>query len=122
MTDPHLASPSGKPRARALGIPFDGTPGPLNSITDVAGVEVGYATLIAGEGPLNVGQGPVRTGVTALFPRGRSGTEREVFAGCHSLNGNGEMTGFIWIEEAGQLGGPITLTNTHSCGLARDTA
>ncbi len=113
-------TPSGKPRARAIGIPFDGVPGALNAITDVAGVEVGYCTMISGEGPLVVGQGPVRTGVTAIFPRGKAGAAMPVFAGGHSLNGNGEMTGFVWIEESGLLGGPITITNTHSCGIARD--
>ncbi len=113
-------TPSGKPRARAIGIPFDGRPGALNAITDVAGVEVGYCTLISGEGPLVVGRGPVRTGVTAIFPRGKAGVAAPVFAGGHSLNGNGEMTGFVWIEESGNLGGPITITNTHSCGTARD--
>jgi L-aminopeptidase/D-esterase-like protein len=122
VTAPHLATPSGKPRARALGIPFDGAPGALNGITDVAGIEVGFATLIRGEGPLVVGKGPVRTGVTAILPRGKAGLATPVFAGCHSLNGNGEMTGFIWVEEAGRIEGPITITNTHSCGLARDSA
>jgi L-aminopeptidase/D-esterase-like protein len=122
MTDPHHATPSGKPRARALGVPFDGAPGELNAITDVAGVEVGYATIVRGEGPLVVGEGPVRTGVTAILPRGKAGLAMPVFAGCHSLNGNGEMTGFIWIEEAGRLDGPVTITNTHSCGLARDAS
>jgi D-aminopeptidase len=120
MTDPHLATPSGKPRARALGVPFDGVPGPYNAITDVEGVEVGYTTIIAGEGPLVVGRGPVRTGVTALLPRGRAGVATPVFAGAFSLNGNGELTGTHWVEESGQCEGPITITNTHSCGLARD--
>ncbi len=120
MTDLHHATPSGKPRARSLGVPFQGVPGALNAITDVTGVEVGYATIVRGEGPLVVGTGPVRTGVSAIFPRGMAGLATPVFAGCHSLNGNGEMTGFIWIEEAGRLDGPITITNTHSCGLARD--
>ncbi|MFQ5783306.1 MAG: P1 family peptidase [Alphaproteobacteria bacterium] len=120
MPDPHLATPSGKPRARALGVPFDGTPGRNNAITDVAGVEVGYATIIRGDGALVVGEGPVRTGVTAILPRGRAGAATPVFAGCFSLNGNGELTGAIWIEEAGRCEGPITITNTHSCGLARD--
>ena len=120
MTDLHHATPSGKPRARSLGVPFQGVPGALNAITDVTGVEVGYATIVRGEGPLVVGTGPVRTGVSAIFPRGMAGLATPVFAGCHSLNGNGEMTGFIWIEEAGRLHGPITITNTHSCGLARD--
>src|SRR5690242_6484335 len=84
-------------RARDLGVPFDGTPGPLNAITDVAGVEVGYTTLISGEGKLEVGKGPVRTGVTAILPRGK--TDDPVYAGALSLNGNGEMTGTAWIEE-----------------------
>ena len=120
MTDPQLATPSGRPRARAIPVPFDGTPGPLNAITDVPGVEVGYCTLVRGEGPLVVGQGPVRTGVTAILPRGKAGVGVPVFAGSHSLNGNGELTGTIWIEESGQCEGPITITNTHSCGVARD--
>lgn len=120
MSHPHLATPAGKVRARALGIPFDGTPGPLNAITDVAGVEVGYTTLIEGAGPLVVGKGPVRTGVTAILPRGRSGPATPVLGGGHSLNGNGEMTGFHWMEEVGRIDQPITITNTHSCGLARD--
>src|SRR5438105_8316682 len=107
-------------RARALGIPFDGTPGALNSITDVAGVEVGYTTLISGEGKLEVGKGPVRTGVTAILPRGRDAMNDPVFAGYFSLNGNGEMTGTAWVEESGFLEGPIVLTNTHSVGIARD--
>src|SRR5205085_1964846 len=105
-------------RARALGIPFDGTPGALNSITDVAGVEVGYTTLISGEGKLEVGKGPVRTGVTAILPRGKN--DDPVYAGVFSLNGNGEMTGTAWIEEGGFLEGPIALTNTHSVGVVRD--
>ena len=120
MTNPHHATPSGKPRARALGVPFDGVPGANNAITDVAGVEVGYTTIIRGEGPLVVGQGPVRTGVTAILPRGHGGVATPVFAGTFSLNGNGEMTGTIWIEESGQCEGPVTITNTHSCGVARD--
>ena len=106
-------------RARALGIPFDGTPGALNAITDVTGVEVGYATLISGEGKLEVGKGPVRTGVTAIAPRGRASND-PVYAGVFSLNGNGEMTGTAWIEESGFLEGPVILTNTHSVGVARD--
>lgn len=122
MTDPHHATPAGKRRARALGVPFDGAPGELNAITDVVGVEVGYATIVRGEGSLVVGKGPVRTGVTAILPRGKAGLATPVFAGCHSLNGNGEMTGFLWIEEAGRLDGPITITNTHACGLARDAS
>jgi L-aminopeptidase/D-esterase-like protein len=120
MTDPLLATPSGKRRARALGIPFQGRPGPVNAITDVPGVEIGYRTLISGEGRLVVGQGPVRTGVTAIHPRGRAGAGIPVFAGVHSLNGAGEMTGFVWIEEAGRTELPIVITNTHSAGLARD--
>ena len=106
-------------RARDLGIPFDGEPGPLNAITDVAGVEVGHVTLIEGEGPLVVGQGPVRTGVTAILPRGKAAGDT-VFAGWYSLNGNGEMTGTIWIEHSGVLEGPILITNTHSVGVVRD--
>ena len=108
-----------KPRARELGIPFSGTPGPLNAITDVAGVEVGHVTLIRGEGKLVVGQGPVRTGVTAILPRGKQFTGR-VFAARHNLNGNGEMTGASWLDESGCLGSPILLTNTHSVGVVRD--
>lgn len=107
-------------RARDLGIPFDGTPGKFNAITDVAGVEVGYTTIISGEGKLEVGKGPVRTGVTAVLPRGRGAMNDPVFAGYFSLNGNGEMTGTAWLEESGFLEGPIVLTNTHSVGIARD--
>jgi len=106
------------PRARELGIPFDGDPGPLNAITDVAGVEVGYATLIQGEGPLVVGQGPIRTGVTAVLPKDKSSSP--VFAGLYALNGNGEMTGAAWVEESGWLEGAVTITNTHSVGTVRD--
>jgi L-aminopeptidase/D-esterase-like protein len=109
------------PRARDLGVPFDGTPGPLNAITDVAAVEVGMTTLISGDGPLEVGAGPVRTGVTAVLPRGR-GSKDQVFAGWFSLNGNGEMTGTTWIDEAGFLEGPILITNTHSVGVVRDAS
>jgi D-aminopeptidase len=108
------------PRARDLGIPFDGTPGPLNSITDVKGVEVGYQTLIRGEGKLQIGVGPVRTGVTAIFPRGKSAVD-PVFAGWFTENGNGEMTGTTWVEESGFLYGPVMITNTHSVGVVRDT-
>src|SRR6266576_2782770 len=108
-----------RPRARDLGVPFDGTPGPLNAITDVAGVTVGHATIIKGEGKLVVGQGPVRTGVTAIFPRG--GTNGDpVFGGWFTLNGNGEMTGTTWLEESGFLAGPVMITNTHSVGVVRD--
>ena len=120
MTDPLLATPAGKPRARALGIPFEGRPGKNNAITDVPGVEVGYTTLIDGEGDLVVGKGPVRTGVTAIIPRGKSKAALPVWSGQFSLNGNGEFTGSWWIEEAGHCDGPITITNTHSCGVARD--
>jgi D-aminopeptidase len=109
-----------QPRARALGVPFDGTPGPLNAITDVKGVEIGDTTLIRGEGKLIVGKGPVRTGVTVVFPRGRAEAD-PVYAGWFSQNGNGEMTGTTWIEESGFLEGPIGITNTHSVGLVRDS-
>ncbi len=108
-----------KPRARDLGIPFDGTPGAFNAITDVKGVEVGHATLISGEGKLQVGVGPVRTGVTAIHPRGKTSND-PVFAGWFSLNGNGEMTGTTWIEESGFLEGPVMITNTSSVGVVRD--
>lgn len=108
-----------RPRARDLGVPFVGTPGPLNAITDVTGVEVGHTTLISGTGKLQVGRGPVRTGVTAILPRGRQSTD-PVFAGWFSLNGNGEMTGTTWIEESGFLEGPVMITNTHSVGVVRD--
>jgi len=107
-------------RARDLGVPFDGTPGPLNAITDVAGVTVGHTTLISGEGKLVVGKGPVRTGVTAVFPRGKDSNDTGVFAGWWSLNGNGEMTGTTWVEESGFLIGPVMITNTHSVGVVRD--
>ena len=109
----------GKVRARDLGVPFDGTPGPLNAITDVTGLEVGHTTLISGSGPLVVGKGPVRTGVTAILPRGRSGPDT-VFAAWFTLNGNGEMTGTTWIEESGMMEGPVLITNTHSVGVVRD--
>jgi D-aminopeptidase len=107
-------------RARDLGVPFEGTPGPLNSITDVKGVEVGYRTLISGEGKLQIGVGPVRTGVTAIFPRGKFAVD-PVFAGWFTENGNGEMTGTTWVEESGFLYGPVMITNTHSVGVVRDT-
>ena len=107
-------------RASDLGVPFDGTPGKLNSITDVPGVEVGYTTLISGDGKLETGKGPVRTGVTAIIPRGHDSLNDPVYAGCFSLNGNGEMTGTAWVEESGFLEGPIVITNTHSVGVARD--
>ena len=100
-----------KPRARDLGVPFVGTPGANNAITDVAGVRVGHTTLIRGEGELRVGEGPVRTGVTVILPRGDDPAD-PVFSGWFALNGNGEMTGTTWIEESGFLEGPIAITNT----------
>jgi D-aminopeptidase len=109
-TDPHLATPAGKPRARALGLTFRGTPGPWNAITDVPGVEVGYETLIQGD--------KVRTGVTAIHPRGKNNPGDPVAAGFHSQNGNGEMTGVSWIEESGTFEGPVAITSTHSVGIA----
>jgi L-aminopeptidase/D-esterase-like protein len=117
---PLAASAQGKPRARDLGIPLEGTPGPLNAITDVNGVQVGHATIIAGEGKLQVGVGPVRTGVTAIVPRGKQSSNDPTFAGWFSLNGNGEMTGTTWVEESGFLEGPMMITNTHSVGVVRD--
>jgi D-aminopeptidase len=107
-------------RARALCLPFDGSPGPLDAVTDVKGVEVGNATLISGNGALKVGEGPVRTGVTAIFSRGRNDGDL-VYAGWFSLNGNDEMTGTTWVEESGFPEGPIALTNTHSVGVVRDS-
>jgi len=107
-----------KPRARDLGVPFDGRPGPLNAITDVAGVEVGHTTLIRGDGPHRVGQGPVRTGVTAIWPKGK--VWEPVFAGHFSGNGFGDMTGTHWVDEGGLLGGPFMITNTYSVGVVRD--
>jgi D-aminopeptidase len=108
-----------QPRARDLGVPFDGTPGKYNAITDVAGVEVGEVTLISGSGKRVVGKGPVRTGVTAIMPRGHLRGDT-VFAGWFTLNGNGEMTGTTWIEESGMLEGPVLITNTFSVGTVRD--
>jgi len=116
--DPLISTPSGGLRARGLGIPLLGTPGPWNAITDVPGVEVGFTTLIRGEGPLVQGEGPVRTGVTAIHPRGRDGTTDPVQAGWFSFNGNGEMSGTALIEETGFLSTPILITNTHSVGAA----
>jgi len=110
-----------RPRARDLGIPFDGTPGPLNAITDVRGVEVGVTTIVRGEGALTVGEGPVRTGVTVIFPRGKESAD-PVFAAWFSQNGNGEMTGTTWIDEGGFMEGPVFITNTHSVGVVRDAA
>ncbi len=108
-----------KPRARDLGVPFDGQPGPLNALTDVKGVEVGHTTLISGSGKLKAGEGPVRTGVTAVLPRGKNSKDA-VFGGWFTLNGNGEMTGTTWLEDSGFLDGPIMITNTHSVGVVRD--
>jgi D-aminopeptidase len=110
LPGPHAATPSGKPRARSLGIPFDGTPGPWNAITDVPGIEVGYTTLIRGSS--------VRTGVTAIHPRGAASAADPVAAGFCSQNGNGEMTGVSWINESGTFGGPVAITNTHAVGVA----
>lgn len=110
-----------RPRARDLGIPFEGSPGPLNSITDIVGIEVGYATLHRGEGALRKGQGPVRTGVTAILPRGKANRD-PVFGAWFTLNAAGEMTGTTWLEERGFLEGPILITNTHSVGIVRDAA
>ena len=109
-----------KPRARDLGVPFDGTPGPFNAITDVGGVTVGHTTLISGEGKLVVGKGPVRTGVTAILPRGKDSFDDAVFAAWFAQNGNGEMTGTAWMEESGFLLGPVMITNTNSVGVVRD--
>jgi D-aminopeptidase len=114
------AATATKVRARALGIPFIGTPGQLNAITDVAGVTVGQVTLISGSGALHIGRGPIRTGVTAILPRGRDGVDVPVYGAWYSLNGSGEMTGTTWVEESGHLEGPIMLTNTHSVGTVRD--
>jgi len=108
-----------KPRARAAGVPLEGTPGQRNAITDVAGVAVGHSTIISGGGKLVVGTGPVRTGVTAVLPRGKDWGD-PVFAAWFSLNGNGEMTGTTWVEESGFLEGPVMITNTHSVGVVRD--
>jgi len=113
-------TPTGRLRARGAGIPFPGTPGTANAITDVGRVEVGYCTLIEGDGPLVVGKGPVRTGVTAIFPRGRDRGTAPVYAGFFNMGGNGEMSGAAFIEERGRFEGPVTITNTHSCGVARD--
>ncbi len=113
-------APAYKPRARDLGVPFDGTPGPLNAITDIDGVLVGQTTLISGDGKLVVGKGPIRTGVTAVLPRGLQSMQRFSFAGWYSQNGNGEMTGTTWVEESGFLESPVLITNTHSVGVVRD--
>jgi D-aminopeptidase len=118
MTDPASHAADGRPRARGLGLPFEGEPGTDNAITDVPGVEVGMTTLIEGEGPLVVGRGPVRTGVTAILPRGRADPLGRVWDGLSSFNGDGEMTGAHWIHEGGYFIGPVALTNTHSVGMA----
>ncbi|MGI9412593.1 MAG: P1 family peptidase [Hyphomicrobiales bacterium] len=120
MTETSTTTRSGMTRARGLGLQFDGIAGPFNAITDVGGVEVGYSTLIEGDGPLVVGRGPIRTGVTAILPRGKAGAGIPAAAGSHALNANGEMTGLLWVEECGECESPITITNTHSCGIARD--
>ena len=117
---PTIADDTGAtPRARALGVPLDGTPGPLDAITDVAGVEVGQVTLVSGDGPLVQGVGPIRTGVTAILPRGKHNGD-PTFANWMTLNGNGEMTGTTWLEESGFLKGPVLITNTNSVGTVRD--
>ena len=109
-----------KPRARDLGVPFNGITGINNAITDVQGVEVGYSTIISGIGDNVIGKGPVRTGVTAIFPRGKSKKFSPVYANWYSLNGNGEMTGTTWVTESGFLETPIMITNTNSVGVVRD--
>lgn len=114
-----LTAQSRKPREHDLRIPIGGVPGALNAITDVEGVEVGHTTLISGSGPLVVGQGPVRTGVTVVHPRGKANPD-PVFAAWFTLNGNGEMTGTTWVQESGLLEGPVAITNTHSVGVVRD--
>jgi L-aminopeptidase/D-esterase-like protein len=121
VTSSGAAAASDTLRARDLGVPFDGQPGPLNAITDVAGVEVGHLTLVAGDGPLMVGTGPVRTGVTVVHPRGKNSTD-PVFTAWFTLNASGEMTGTTWLEERGLVDGPIAITNTHSVGVVRDAA
>lgn len=114
-----IASAQAQDRARDLGLPMEGEPGALNAITDVQGIEVGFTTLVEGDGPLVVGEGPIRTGVTAIFPRGRNDLD-PVFGAWFTLNGNGEMTGTTWVEESGFLEGPVMITNTHSVGVVRD--
>lgn len=116
----HYQSYGQKPRARDLGVPFSGITGVNNSITDVKGVEVGYSTIISNSGTNIIGKGPVRTGVTAIFPRGRSKKFSPVYANWYSLNGNGEMTGTTWVTESGFLETPIMITNTNSVGVVRD--
>ncbi len=117
VTVVHIATAQ-KTRARDIGIPFDGTPGKFNAITDVKGVEVGYSTIISGQGKNIRGMGPVRTGVTAILPRGRN--NNPVYANWYTLNGNGEMTGTTWVTESGFLEGPVMITNTNSVGTVRD--
>lgn len=112
-----MSGQSVKPRARDLGLPFDGVTGEFNAITDVAGVAVGFTTLIEGEGAVEVGKGPIRTGVSAILPRGKRNSPGPIWAGQFSLNGNGEMTGTHWIHEAGYFISPICITNTHSVGM-----
>ena len=116
---PHQLVAQKKPREHELRLPIGGSPGPLNSITDVRGVEVGHTTLVSGSGPLVVGKGPVRTGVTVVHPRGKANPD-PVFAAWFTLNGNGEMTGTTWVQESGLLEGPVAITNTHSVGVVRD--
>ena len=116
VTSAQTHTVDGRPRARGLGLPLRGQPGPLNALTDVPGIEVGEVTLIEGDGPLEVGRGPVRTGVTAILPRGRAGVGRPCAAGWHSLNGNGELTGTTWIDEVGSFNLPVVLSNTHAIG------
>ena len=111
-----------KPRARELGLDFPGTPGPCNALTDVPGIEVGFSTIIAGNGPLQPGHGPIRTGVTAILPRGKATPPNPVWAGAFALNGNGEMTGTHWIRDGGYFVGPVCLTNTHSVGIVHHAA
>jgi L-aminopeptidase/D-esterase-like protein len=121
LTATHDLDAQARQRGRGLGIPFPGTPGPNNAITDVAGIAVGHSTIIRGSGKLVVGQGPVRTGVTAILTRPK-GNWNPVFAATFALNGNGDMTGTQWIAESGFLEGPILLTGTHSVGTVRDAA
>ncbi len=116
MSETSHVTPAGKLRARALGIPFTGNPGRFNAITDVPEVEVGYTTLISGDGNMEIGKGPVRTGVTAILPLGREGAGQAIAAGYHRFNGNGEMTGVSWLEESGALNMPILISNTHAIG------
>jgi D-aminopeptidase len=120
--DAKLNLPDGRPRARGLGLPFAANCGANNALTDVPGVEVGYTTLIEGAGELVVGEGPVRTGVTAILPRGHTGELPPVWAAIFSLNGNGEMTGAHWVNEAGYFTGPICITNTHGIGAVHEAS